>query len=96
MSGYKQFLEKKSPDELDEFRMNRRTYDKDYREANKERLKEKLAIRLKSRPCEICGKQYSLHNSTRHLQSKTHRRALGEDIPDNKKGPRHQNATSNT
>lgn len=75
MSNWQQFLSKKTAE------------DKNYREANKERLHERVVARLIPHTCEVCGQQYSNHNRTRHLQSKAHRRAMGEDAPNKKTGP---------
>lgn len=87
MSNWQQFLSKKTAEDLQQYKQQRRDYDKNYREANKERLHERVVARLIPHTCEVCGQQYSKHNRTRHLQSKAHRRAMGEDAPNKKTGP---------
>ena len=91
MSAWQKFISNKSAEELDQYRAERREYNRNYQEANKDKIHERVAPNLVPHVCEVCGQQYSAHNSTRHLQSKRHRRAMGEDIPNKKKsatGPR--------
>ena len=91
MSAWQKFISNKSVEELDQYRAERREYNRNYHEANKDQIHKKAALKLVPHACEVCGQQYSTHNSTRHLQSKRHRRAMGEDIPNKKKsatGPR--------
>ena len=86
MNAWQKFISNKSAEGLVQYRAERREYNRNYHEANKDRIHERVAPTLVPHVCEVCGQQYSAHNSTRHLQSKRHRRAMGEDIPNKKKG----------
>ena len=88
MSAWKNFVDRKTPEELQEYRERRREHMKNYRSHNQERLraadkdryetrKEKeKEKREKQHTCEICGGHYTAHTKTQHLNRKKHHKAL--------------------
>ena len=91
--NYQNFINRKTPDELQQWRESRRAYDKIYRETHKEHIKDRNASRLIQKQCDTCGSMISDMNISRHLKTKVHLRATGMDIPDEKRGPKHNSQT---
>ena len=88
MSTWKKFVDRKTPEELQEYREQRREHMKNYRIHNQERLRAADKDRYETRKekekekreekhaCEICGGRYTTHTKSQHLSTKKHCKAL--------------------
>jgi len=91
--NYQNFINRKTPEELQQWRESRRDYDKAYREQHKDKVKTRYLLRITPHECEVCHRMISDMNISRHLKTKVHLRATGMDIPDEKRGPKHNSQT---
>jgi hypothetical protein len=90
MTTWRKFIDSKTPEELQEYREQRREHMKNYRIHNQERLRAADRDRYETRKekekekreekhtCEICGGRYTTHTKPQHLSTKKHCKALEE------------------